>query len=142
MTTKSKAETLSMPLTGADHRAMALLRHIAGADSAGHWGYDQLSPYIAAARSIVRSRHAFTGETESLSIEAFVMKTDRFVKGDGLTERDKAVKRVIAQIIEGAEGTPVTADAWDLLSFVYGVIAESQLYGAAVMYELLKDGTR
>ena len=142
MSTKTtKSPTLKPPLTGADHRQMALLRLVAG-EGAGNWGVEELARYIVAARAIIQSKNAFDGGIDTLSIDGYVLRSDRFTNPADRTEPDKARNRVIQQIIEGNEGTTVTADAWDILSFVCSVINEAQLYGAAVMFELLEGGAR
>jgi len=58
------------------------------------------------------------------------------------TAQNKERNRVIKQILDATEGETVTADAWALFSFVNAAISEAQLYGAALMYELLKGGAR
>jgi hypothetical protein len=137
MKTTKTAKTLPLPLTGADHQAMALLRHIAG-DTAGHWGYDELGKYIVAARTILHSKHAFTGSTDALSIGGYVMADERLRRIVLATEHEKAWHRETLKIIEGREGETVTGDAWDMQAFVHSAISEAELYGAAVMFELLR----
>jgi len=63
---------MKLPLTGTDQREIALLRHTAGAETAGHWGYVELAPYIAAARQIIQSKNAFDGASDTLSVEGYV----------------------------------------------------------------------
>jgi hypothetical protein len=135
-----KAQNIQPPLSGADHRAIALLRHIAG-ESAGHWSYEELGPYIAAARTIIRSKNAFDGGIDTLSVDRYVVNSERFLASADANDRDKQKAGIIRTIIEGNEGTSVTADAWDLMAFMYAVISEATLYGAAVMFELLEGET-
>ena len=80
-----------------------------------------------AARKILQSKNAFNGGIETLSVERYVVNSERFQEEANETERDKARRRVITTIIEGNEGTSVTADAWDLMAFMYSCTVSNVL---------------
>jgi hypothetical protein len=107
-------------------------------------GYDasDMRKYVEAARRIVQSPNAFNGGIDTLAIENFVMNFDVLKSADVDTERGKLINRAIDEILAGKEGEEVTADAWELLMLLHRVSSESVLYGAAIMFELLKGGAR
>jgi hypothetical protein len=111
-------------------------------DSAEGYNATDMVKYVEAARRIMQSPNAFNGAIDTLAIENFVMTGDALKSADVDSDRAKRINATIDRILAGEEGEDVTADSWELLMLLHRVSTESVLYGAALMFELLKGGAR
>jgi hypothetical protein len=122
-----KATAKRVPLTGADHHLFMLLAAIDGGDRRSEDIAVEFARYQDRARQILKSPHAFDQGADTLSVTDCVLHED----GD----------RFVAGLLEMGDHDPVTIESAELRARLYRAISESTLYGAALMFELLKSGT-
>lgn len=121
--------------SGADQHCAMLISALDG----GHSEYNAatVAKYRDRAQQILRSPHAFTGVLEVLNVtDIIVNDTLRQDRSVGLDQR--AYRQMVAAIFDGDEREMVTASALELRGMGYHAISEATLYGAALMFELLK----
>jgi len=93
-----------------------------------------LARYQLLARQILASPNAFDEGNDTLSVADCVLRAT--------PSRDAAEHERLIEQIKRLDREPVTAKAEDLRAMLYSVISDSTLYGAALMFELLKGGAR
>lgn len=126
MTTKTIPARV--PLTGADHLCALILKALDGESSIR--AVPEFRTYRDRARQLLASAHAFDDDHETLSVADCVLDTMRDY-------------RIVAVLRDNdADHDLVSATLQDVRALVYRTISESTLYGAALMFELLKDGAR
>jgi len=117
--------------TGADHHVLMLLAAING----GQLPSESMTRYLAAARSILESPKAFDGDSDSPSIESFVLGND------GLSGWSEDLGKLLREVID-RDVEPFASTTEQVRNLILALVSESTLYGAAVMYEVLNGGTR
>jgi hypothetical protein len=96
--------------------------------------------YLTRARQILSSPSAFDGGTNTLSVTDLVVN-------DALRQRSaspdqREYEHMVAAVFDGDERETVSATALQLRGMAYRAISEATVYGAALMFELLKGGVR
>lgn len=125
-------------LTGHDQLCGMLLSAIDDCDS-----YDagKMQKYRDRARQILQSPTAFDGGTTTLSVVDIIVN-DELRKNHSQTSSQREYQELVGQVFDGDEREMVTGSALQLRGMGYRAISEATLYGAALMFELLKGGAR
>lgn len=126
-------------LTGTDHLCAQLLSAMYGPNSANAAFFLE---YRDRARQILASPDAFDDAIDTLDVTDATLRSDR-LRHMGDDPRSKEYNRLLEAVLETeADDANVTGHAEDFRSMLYSAISEAQLLGAALMFELLKDGAR
>ena len=123
-------------LTGADHHLFMLLSVI---DDCDDYHASHMVRYRDLARVILAQSNAFTGGVHAIDVTDCVLKSDA-IRHHG--EDGKSFNRSLDAIIEGHEDDTCPATNGEIKNMFFGIISESTLIGAALMFELLKGGAR
>ena len=128
MSKKTTSQTRNA-LTGADHQALALLCVVEGLEQ--HHDPERFMKYLDAARTIVKSPEPFEG------LDNYVLEGERPAPNADAEATER--RRVYNSIFEGDDDRgKITATVRQVRDILYSAVLESRLYGAALMFELLK----